>query len=491
MTLKVLEDDRAGYALLVFDPLPASPLPTHVAIRRFWNDQNADLGPGGIWAKAPHYFAAEATVTADGRPCLRVGPDIVDHLHDYDRIEVSDAAGTLREEGYWEDIPVSGSSGGIRSDGGDTNGGDETGGAGTTDGGGTGDDGTGGGGAGGGGGVGTGSGGGGRVPRRTVIMFLSLGLLAVAMIGFEHRCSWLGIACPMPQPAAGSDEAEHARACLARKTAASDWCEADAQCVEPYRRGRPDPAILRKLETVATTAETECRKSAEAAAANAAQLCLDRKTFDQGRCSAAVDCLGDYLRRFPNGARRPDLESRATTAAGVCEQAKVAPPPPPSPERRALDEAHRCAATAAPCVAAACYANLPTTGGTEVIRQAQAEKAAREAECHQAPAVSAMADGLYSARAETKCGATQRFLEVRTGGGRIDWDHQIPVIPGGAPTTFHWQGTVDGTGTITARVVGNDANRANGRYAEDDRTITMHYSFCPQSVSMTIRQRLH
>jgi hypothetical protein len=99
MRLRVLDDDRPGYAQLAFDgPLSQPTLELSVRSLR----EGAFLGPDGKWQRAAHFFTA-ARIGGDERSArYRVGPEIVNFLLDLDLVEFAAADGSFRLETTWE-----------------------------------------------------------------------------------------------------------------------------------------------------------------------------------------------------------------------------------------------------------------------------------------------------------------------------------------------------------------------------------------------------
>jgi hypothetical protein len=104
MSLRVLDDDRPGFAILLFsDRLEQSSLA--ISIRSL--HENAFLGPDGKWQRTAHFFTTGKIGKSSGGTQYRVGPEIVNYLLEHDRILVADAEGTLNEETLWENaIPA-------------------------------------------------------------------------------------------------------------------------------------------------------------------------------------------------------------------------------------------------------------------------------------------------------------------------------------------------------------------------------------------------
>jgi hypothetical protein len=99
MRLRVLDDDRPGYAQLAFDgPLDQPTLTVSVRSLR----EGAYLGPDGKWQRSAHFFTA-TRISGDARSTFyRVGPQIVNFLPDLEIVEFAAADGSFRFETTWE-----------------------------------------------------------------------------------------------------------------------------------------------------------------------------------------------------------------------------------------------------------------------------------------------------------------------------------------------------------------------------------------------------
>lgn len=100
MSLRVLEDDP-GFAILSLDrALDAADV--EISVRSLSEPDKGYLAPGGQWRKTPHYFTAERVENGSASARLRVGPDIVNHLDSYTRVEIATRDGNLRESTMWQ-----------------------------------------------------------------------------------------------------------------------------------------------------------------------------------------------------------------------------------------------------------------------------------------------------------------------------------------------------------------------------------------------------
>ena len=99
MRLRVLDDDRPGYAQLAFgSPLDQPTLALSVRSQH----AGAFLGPDGTWQKSAHFFTATRIEGDTSSALYRVGPEIVNHLLDLDQVEFAAEDGSFRVETTWE-----------------------------------------------------------------------------------------------------------------------------------------------------------------------------------------------------------------------------------------------------------------------------------------------------------------------------------------------------------------------------------------------------
>jgi hypothetical protein len=99
LRLRVLDDDRPGYAQLAFDS-PLSQPALAVSVRSQY--EGAFLGPEGTWQKSAHFFTAARIGGDAGSALYRVGPEIVNHLLDLDQVEFATRDGSFCVETTWE-----------------------------------------------------------------------------------------------------------------------------------------------------------------------------------------------------------------------------------------------------------------------------------------------------------------------------------------------------------------------------------------------------
>lgn len=441
MGLRVLDDDRPGFALLAFSG-PSERPSIAISIRSL--RENAFLGPDGAWLKSPHYFEAERA-SGDTRETLyRVGPEIVNHVLEHDRIDVASADGSIREETLWENaIPqMLGQSTRhsiYRAPSAVVN----------------------------------------RVAAEAPVVVppkpeetvepakietpepapkpvpppptpLWLKLLPVVLIAAvaltvvsipQLRCKLFGISCPAPEPV--------------RDLSAEALAQAMA-CAAPKRVTAPCEVRGCFADYLAQTTPDKVAASAKSTLDEADGLCLANR-------------------------RRDDAENAARLR-------KVA-------EERALQSARQCAAGASDCIVKNCYAGYLTQyGGQGALRdQARAEVAAADDRCLRKPAdnpnppsTPAIADGVYNASAHRGCGAAAQFgIRLTVKGGSVSWEHDFRGI------RYNWNGTIDNQGTIRASVGNSNSFTATGHYSDSERNVEMSYPQCAsEPITLSIIGRL-
>ncbi|MGP0061557.1 MAG: hypothetical protein ACLPID_19985 [Beijerinckiaceae bacterium] len=99
MRLRVLDEDRPGYAQLAFDS-PLSQPTLALSVRS--QQEGGFLGPDGAWQKAAHFFTATRIGGDAGSALYRVGPEIVNHLRELDLVQFAARDGSFRVETTWE-----------------------------------------------------------------------------------------------------------------------------------------------------------------------------------------------------------------------------------------------------------------------------------------------------------------------------------------------------------------------------------------------------
>jgi len=363
MSLRVLDDDRPGFALLLFSARLDQPI-LSLSIRSV--RENAFLGPDGKWQRDPHYFTA-ARVRDNARGTeYRVGPEIVNYLLEHDQILVTGEDGKLNEETRWENaIPQVPGSGAGRSiyrpsaivASAETNAvlkaaaetparvepptepttpsptpspprieappaptpireikpGPEP------------------------------------VPpsKPTWLRFLPLAAIPVVLIALlavpQLRCSLFGMSCPAPPP---KDLLTPAMACAAERTP----CDVKA-CFDSYLAATAPRDVAPKALAVIDRADQACRKDAQDRAAQAAEADALQRTrqcaASAGVCRAA-SCYGGYMANYGNTGIFHDVARRELDALKArCPPPAAPPPPAPPPDDRLtiprnLDDLNGC-----------------------------------------------------------------------------------------------------------------------------------------------------
>jgi len=372
MSLRVLEDERLGYAILEFDAALAAP-DLSISIRSRLR-QGAYLGPGGQWQRLPHYFPAQRVDGDASRTRYRVGPDIVNHMMEFDRVEVATEDKSLREETEWENAVPEISARSVHT-------------------------------------LYVASGPSEREPQPAagaepsvapslppppepeaappepppaskpaepaaalpmpaatqpdappapppsprpmppwLAAVLALVLLVVGVQSWLLRCQLFGLACtwqhepappvaqPVPPvaspsppvaksaPPVGAPAPPVALAC-AETLIESAPCGVPRCFTTPEARGRPE------AQSILAKADAACRDDQEA---NKARSCVDTKHAAKQDCDIRSACIAPYLAAITNGRSRIDLEARGRDADVVCARQRAAHAPPPTNDPTAL-----------------------------------------------------------------------------------------------------------------------------------------------------------
>jgi len=453
MTVRVLDDDRAGYAILLFDT-PVDSASIRLAIRSLHVHDGAYVGPGGSWAKAAHYFAALRVETEDGRLGYRVGPEVVNHLLEFDRIEARSEDGALCEEGVWENA----------------------------------------------------------VPS----MLFGRDHPTVVGPGPTEVAPPQPPAPPLPpppvpplppQPPASTPPPPP----IEDRVTGDDEARDPVEGPRPVRRKIPlwipavgvGAVVLAAAAAIALVPALRCGvlrlgcpvveplvvETPEQARAREARGCADRKQAAGEHCLVEQVCLAPYRMQFPNGSAIADFDKIALRARERC------PPPPDDTDRRVLEEralaeARKCA-KANPCATQACYDEYLRAlgGGAEGAVRNEMELALRG--CRPPPLPepveqSPLPDGIYIARARAGgCGAKTQSVPVTVRSGRISWRHDGPQV-----RNMPWSGRIEADGTITASFGNSPDFVAKGRYSGEEREVTMRFPDCREPVTMTIFNRI-
>lgn len=248
---------------------------------------------------------------------------------------------------------------------------------------------------------------------------------------------------------------------LHKAEAQSEAVQLDQKCIEDAAKEPVDekPPVAEKEEDTALQRARQCAKGA--------QSC------------AVPGCYAAYLGKFAvTGKHSVEAQAEAAQLDIDCRQAR---------EDDLWKSARSCAANAAACAVRYCYSSYREKfgAGGKHSAEADADIARAESACRQSQAP-AVADGRYSARALAACGAKQDYFSVDVKGGRISWDHEFLGI------RYHWDGTVDGAGAVSAKVPNFPGYTATGRFTESgEKTIQMHYPHCTAGpVTMEIIKKL-
>lgn len=526
MSLRILEGERPGLAVLAFGAVPDA-AELRLSFRSLSTSERLFLGPAGKWQKAPYFFSA---VRGDDHRAFVVGPDVVNHLADQDRIEVASESGDVREETIWEnaapafqpsqqtltihrDVPPkplnherpatgtrAGASAGENRDGAPEEARPAEPGEGRRD-----EQAT--------AGADTSlTGGDANIPRpdrkpllivaaAVGVVILAAVVLMLAVPGL--RCSLLGHGCPAP----GDHGLAEALACGVRMTESAP-CEV-AGCFTAYEAAVGPQGVAAEVARLKGNAAALCaRGQDEQKAADRARQCVERSRTQRQVCAIEPECVAPFRTAFPNSPALAELNGAAQQARTQCEEDRAAASRArddaarkaredrdaqaarAAQEAKVFSDAQRCAA-ASPCVAAACFDTYLRTYPSGTFRaRVPEELAGAQARCAAARPRSSVGDGTYSARASGGCGVpAQSGIGVTISGGRISWQHDMVLVPGGTPVPHQWDGTIDAAGAISAGVGGAQGYAATGRYNDTDREVEMRYPGCATPITLSILGR--
>jgi hypothetical protein len=355
MSLRVLDDDRPGFALLLFSARLDRPT-LSLSIRS--TRENAFLGPDGKWQRDPHYFTAERVRDNARGTEYRVGPEIVNYLLEHDQILVAGEDGKLNEETRWENaipqVPGSGAGRSIYRASASVIGtetkavlnaeadtpakveppaepatpsptpspprieappaptpireikpGPEP------------------------------------VPpsKSTWLRFLPLAAIPVVLIALlavpQLRCGLFGVSCPAPK-----DLLTPAMACAAEREVSSP-CDIKA-CFDSYLAATAPRDVALKASTVIEHADQACRKDAQDRAIKAAEadaLQSARQCVGGAGVCRAASCYGGYMARYGSTGVFHDAARRELEALKArCPPPAAPQPPAPQPPVRPPDD---------------------------------------------------------------------------------------------------------------------------------------------------------
>jgi hypothetical protein len=427
MGLRVLDDDRPGYALLAFDrPSDQPSLPISIRSIR----ENLYLGPDGVWQKAAHYFTAER-ISGDARQTLyRVGPEIVNHLLEHDRIGVTSADGSVQEQALWENaVPQL------------------------------------------------------MGPSRHSIYRGSGNVVGQARV--------INVRPPEPEAEAEVTPPEVTPVIEPAEPPppTPDPTPVPAPSRPMWQKLLPLILIVAAVLAAASVPQVRCKLfsvSCPVVEPAPKPAPVDDTLRQATACAAAKRanapcevqaCFAEYLAKTPAGKVAPSATTILDDAAAACREARQE-----AEEKAALNSALQCAVGVSnACIVKNCYSGyLAKYGNSGKFRdEARAEIAAAETRCQkpsdtaQAPSSVALADGTYIGATKPACGAPAEFgITVAIGSGKVSWDHEF------RGTRYAWSGTIDGQGNVRASTDNSNSLSATGHYSDADHDVQMKYPQC-------------
>jgi hypothetical protein len=546
MQLRVLDEDRPGYARLAFDGSLTQPT-LRLSVRS--SRQRAFLRPDGFWGQLAHFFNASRTEGDSQTTLYEIGPELVNYLPDSDTLEFAAEDGSAHVKATWERASrkVSSSAGGGPEawidgkpprppDGpapeaeqfaaGSVAAAIESHGRSAQDIAGRPDD------------LemtqvqlsprrlakdgpagtppppppssqpGRQAPAAGPPPRRRALPALTLGLAALAGAGFLVYlllpCQWLPQGyCPVDQ--AEVDAAQKAGVCAFYKSQSGLDCEIAKDCIDPYLASFPKGTSRADLEARAKSSTALCRQMVEKAEATFA--CIDDlKKRGRSRCDVQVACTQSFQSAYPIGPlrRKIDYAVQQAQVDCECERNPAACGRNTSAQRDEDDAwqlAKRCAASAPACKIENCYKDFYLTryvSGTHRV-EAKSEISLAQEACEKPPQVNPpdgqsnqvpdgesnpVPEGNYWGRTLAACGARTDFsVNANVKGGRISWEHDF------RGSKYLWEGTIDASGKVSAKVANAPGLTATGRFTADgEKRIEMRYPQCvSEPVPLEIR----
>jgi hypothetical protein len=429
MGLRVLDDDRPGYALLAFDrPSDQPSLPISIRSIR----ENLYLGPDGVWQKAAHYFTAER-ISGDARQTLyRVGPEIVNHLLEHDRIGVTSADGSVQEQALWENaVPQL------------------------------------------------------MGPSRHSIYRGSGNVVGQARV--------INVRPPEPEAEAEVTPPEVTPVIEPAEPPppTPDPTPVPAPSRPMWQKLLPLILIVAAVLAAASVPQVRCKLfsiSCPVVEPAPKPAPVDDTLRQATACAAAKRatapcevraCFAEYLAKTPVDKIAPSATTILDDAAAACREARQE-----AEEKAALNSALQCAVGVTnACIVKNCYSGyMAKYGSSGKFRdQAQAEISAAELRCQKpaetpTPSVAtavALADGTYDAATQRACGAQPEYgITVTIETGKVSWEHEL------RGTRYNWSGTIDGQGNIRASVGNSSSFSATGHYSDSERAVQMKYPQC-------------
>jgi hypothetical protein len=450
MGLRVLDDDRPGYALLAFDrPSDQPSLPISIRSVR----ENLYLGPEGAWQRAAHYFTAERT-EGDARQTLyRVGPEIVNHLLEHDRIAVATADGSLHEEALWENA----------------------------------------------------------VPQMLGPSRHSIYRAPGNVVG---QTRFINVRPPEPEVEAPPEVPPVIEPVEPTPPPPPPTPNPTPVPVPPtpmWKKLLPLVLIVAAALAALGVPQVRCKLfsvSCPVIDVVPTPAPVDDTLLRQATACAAAKratapcevraCFAEYLAKTPVDKVAPSVTTILDDAAAACLDAKKEAASKQQ-EETALNSARQCAAGVSnACVVKNCYSGyLAKYGNSGKFRdQAQAEISAAEIRCQKpaetptpTPSVAtsvALADGTYDAATQRACSVPPEYgITVTIESGKVSWEHEL------RGTRYSWSGTIDGQGNIRASVGNSGSFSATGHYSDSDRAVQMKYPQCgadPVTISIIGRR---
>ena len=453
MGLRVLDDDRPGFALLEFTgKLDQPQLSLSVRSLR----EGTYLGPEGKWQKAQHFFPAERVEEGARTTSFRVGPEVVNHVLEHERIEIATADGALRETTLWENaVP--------------------------------------------------------QMPgQSTAHSIYRSSPRAAPVVGGQVRTPPVAEKPPEPPPPAPEPAPEppppvpEPEPEVAVAEPVAEPAPPPPPPPEPVRVDPPPPPKPLSLWLIAIPAllllltagvilsveslrckvlGISCEKPAPTPAprdllAPALACAAQRQPCD------VPTCFTEYRASAPNMAQaaRDELDRAAAACRLQTDRRAV--------EARVLQSARQCASGANSCVVKNCYSTyLAEYGNLGVFAaEARAEIARAEARCTGESVTSLpLSPGTYNAVALRGCDTAAQFgiyLTV-TPQGAVSWLHQF------RGDRYTWSGTINAQGDIRASVANSQQHSAAGRYSDSRREIEMRYSQCLETITLSIIGRIN
>ncbi|WP_020176814.1 hypothetical protein [Methyloferula stellata] len=232
-----------------------------------------------------------------------------------------------------------------------------------------------------------------------------------------------------------------------------------------------------EAQTDAETIAKSCSNADEQAALQAARECARGPR----RCTA--HCYSSYLSKYRTSDQNgSDAQSESAQIDNECKSAHD--------EDDAWLAAKRCAAAATACNVEACYrGSYLTRYGASGSHRADADVEISRAKiaCQKlSQQQTVVAEGKYWGRSLAACGAKTDFgINVEVKGNRINWEHDFLGVK------YQWDGTIDPSGNVLAKVQNTPGATATGVISEAEKIIQMKYPQCTSGpVQLEIRGKM-